>query len=135
MVVDDAGGLTLPGGIGSVVDVLFLAATEPDEADDVVRTWVHRVVAEGDAGVGGCLSADGGVGSDGDVGGEGDDAAHVEDDDFLRGTGNGGAERPRAAIVQIGHMDDFAATTALNITAMTFGTGEGGHLVLGYHRQ
>ena len=67
MVEDDARLVALPAGISTVVDIFLLSAAEADEADDVVGTGLHGVVAQGDARVGGRLSEDGDVVLEGKV--------------------------------------------------------------------
>ena len=45
VVEHDARLLALPGGIGTVVRVFLLSATETDKADDVVSARPHGVIA------------------------------------------------------------------------------------------
>ena len=118
------GLLSLPQGIGTLVDILLLAATETDEADDVVGTRAHGVVAQGDAGVGSRLSEDGDVVLDGEVALQGDDTAHVEDHDAVL-RADCLAQRACAGVVQVSHVDDRSTTSPRCVATVPLGSGEG----------
>jgi hypothetical protein len=64
------------------------------------------------------------LGADGEVGCQGYDAGHVEHHNLLGSSAYRRAERARAAVVEVGHVDDVAATAARDVSPMTFGTGE-----------
>ena len=121
-------GLALPDGVGAVVDVALLAPSHADEAYDVVLLWAHGVVAQGDARLGRRLSGDGGILTDDEVAVEGDDAADVEDDDLLVVAADGVAQRPRARVVQVGHVDHPSSSSAVGVASVALGAREGRHL-------
>ena len=127
MVEDDVFLVALPGGIGSVVDVFLLSASDANEADDVVGTRAYREVAQGDARIGGRLSEDGDVVLDSDVGLQGNDTCHVEDDDAVF-IADGSTKRACARVVEIGDVYDSTATSASSIASVTFSTRESGCL-------
>ena len=124
MVKDDVVFVALPGGISSIVYVLFLSTTETDEPDDIVVSGAHREIANGDAGVGGSLSCNSSVVADYQFRGKSDDTGNIEDNDFLVVTAHGSTKRTCAAIVEIGYMNNLAAASARHITSVTFGSGE-----------
>ena len=63
VVEDEAVEVLAPAGVSTVVELLFLSASDTYEPYDVVVTGSYGVVPECDAGVGGCLSENGGVGA------------------------------------------------------------------------
>ena len=125
MVEDDASLLALPAGIGTVVDIFLLSAAEADEADDVVGTGLHGVVAQGDARVGGCLTEDGDIVLKLEVAPECNNTSNVEHDGAVSATGDGSTERARTAVVEVGDVYDVAGASASDIAAVPLSAREG----------
>ena len=119
VVEDDAGLVALPGCIRTVIDVLFLSAAYAEETDDVVAARLNGVISEGDARRWGSLSEDGDVVSKLEIRLQGDDASHIEDDDSLTRLYSL-SERTCSAVVEIGYMYYFSASSSRYVSSVTF---------------
>lgn len=119
MVEDDAGLVALPGSIRTVIDILLLSAAYAEETDDVVVARLNGVISEGDARRWGSLSEDGDVVTYLELRLQGDDASHIEDDDSLSRF-DSLSERTCSAVIEIGYVYYFSASSAGYISSVTF---------------
>ena len=119
MVEDDAGLVALPGSIRTVIDILLLSAAYAEETDDVVVARLNGVISEGDARRWGSLSEDGDVVTYLELRLQGDDASHIEDDDSLSRF-DSLSERTCSAVIEIGYVYYFSASSAGYVSSVTF---------------
>ena len=119
MVEDDAGLVALPGSIRTVIDVLFLSATYAEETDDVVVARLNGIISESDAWRWGSLSENGDVVTYLEIRLQGDNASHIEDNDSITRF-DSLSERTRSAVIEIGYVYYFSASSAGYISSVTF---------------
>ena len=110
----------LIGSVGTIVDIPLLSATDTDEADDIIATWIDGAVTQCDARSWCCLSENGSVVSDGDVGIERNHSGNVEDDNLLAAAFYCFTERTVTTVIEISHMDDFASASACDVASVAF---------------
>ena len=123
VVEDDARLVTLPCGIGTLVDILFLSTTEADETYDIVCTRANGIVTYSNTWIRRRLSEDGDVVLHGQVAGQGNDTCHVEHDDAVS-LAHCVAERSRATVLQVCHVIDRTLTSTRYVAAVTLCTGK-----------
>ena len=119
MVEDDAGLVALPGSIRTVIDVLLLSAAYAEETDDIVAARLDGVISESDARRRSSLSEDGDVVSKLEIRLQGDNASHIEDDDSLSRF-DSLSERTSSAVIEIGYVYYFSASSAGYVSSVTF---------------
>ena len=111
---------------GVVLGRFLVAHSEADEADDdVVGADIGRIVLEADAVAGSRLARNGHIAIlDAELRLQFDSARHVEDYDAGAACRQSLSQRTGAAVVQIGHVDNFSTSTAGHIPAAAPGTRE-----------
>ena len=119
VVEDDAGLVALPGSIRTVIDILLLSATYAEETDDVVVARLNGVISEGDARRWGSLSENGDVVTYLEIRLQGDNASHIEDNDSITRF-DSLSERTSSAVIEIGYVYYFSASSAGYISSVTF---------------
>ena len=124
VVEDDACLVALPCSIRSVIDVLLLSASYAKETDDIVVSRLHCKIAQGDARRRSSLSEDGDVICYLEISFQSNDASHIEDDDSFTRL-DSLSERTSSAVVEVGNVNYFTASTTGNISAMTLCAWEG----------
>ena len=125
VVEDDSSLVALPGSICSVIDIFLLTTAKADESDYAVVLWANGVISQGDSWRRSCLTEDGGISSDGEVGSQRNDASNVKDDDLLATATYCSTEGTCAFVVEVGNVNNFTASSAGNISAMTLCAWEG----------
>ena len=114
----------VPDGVSTVVDVLLFSSSYANEAYDVVVSGAHCEVAHGNAGVGCCLSLDGGIVADDEVASQFDNTRHVEHYNLLAVPVYRCSERAGAAVVEVCDVYNRSSASSGYVTSESLGSGE-----------